>query len=244
MLLRLSRLSFWLALAVAGLALFGPEEQRSQYTDGALALAAAAFMLWRAAIVLQQRLERRGDGVPDSVPLAAEALREAEALILRAAADAPGLEAALHRVGELLRGELGARAVRVFLVAEEDGVTGLAELVAAQPGFRAPRRAVALDDTAVGRALRAGRACVDLPRTIVLPVVREGRAIALLELVGIHMTIDEGALAPLLEAAAQALERHAGGPAAARPPSAPACRSLQRARRAAGLPRIASGAWT
>ena len=205
MLLRLSRLSLWFAAAAAGFGLFGPAGQRGLFADGALALAGVSFVLWRSALALRRRLERASDAVPAGVPLDAASLREAEAFVARAAADAPTLDAALHRVGELLRGERGARAVRAFIVCELDGAAGLCELIAAQTTMRAPRRPVALDASPIGRALRERRICVDLPRSVVLPIVRDDRAIALLELTGIEMTIDEGALTGLLTSASSSL---------------------------------------
>ena len=215
MLLRLSRLSLWLAAAAAGLALFGPADQRGLCTDIALALGGAAFVLWRTALALGRRIERPFDAVPDAVPLDAVSLRAVEALVVQAVAAAPDLETALHRTAELLRGEIGARAVRVFLVVELEGAPGLCELIATQPAFRAPRCPVAQGDSVVGRALRERRPCIDLPHAAALPVLGDGRAIALLELIGIEMPVDEGGLAQLLAATANALAERGAAPAAA-----------------------------
>ena len=206
MLLRLSRLSLWFAAAAAGLGLFGPTAGRGLFADVALALGGVSFVLWRAALALRRRLVHAADVVPDALPLDDAALREAESLVARAAAEATTLDAALQRVGELLRGELGARAVRAFVVDERDGAAGLSELITARPiALRAPRRVVELDDSPIGRALRERRASIDLPRSVVLPVLHEGRAIGLLELLGIEMTIDAAALAQLLASTATAL---------------------------------------
>lgn len=224
MLLRLSRLTSWLAAAAGGLALFGPLALRALCTDIALALAATAFVLWRAALALHRRLEHPGDAVPDAVPLDAASLGDAQALVARRVAEAASFEVALHGAADTLRGELGARAARVFLVHSDAAGLAVSELIAARPGFRTPRRAVALDDTALGRALREQRPCIDLPRALVVPVLHDGSPVALLELLGIDMTIDEHALAQLLGAAQQALgERGAPtAPVAARAPRASA----------------------
>ncbi|MGH8796252.1 MAG: hypothetical protein ACREXI_04285, partial [Caldimonas sp.] len=148
----------------------------------------------------------------------AAALTAVEALVVRAASAAPDLETALQRSAETLRGELGARAARVFLIADRDGVAGVRELIATQPAFCAPRRAPTPSETALGLALRERRVCVDLPHGVALPVVDGGRAIALLELIGIEMPVDDQALTSLLAATAQALaERTAGALSAPAP---------------------------
>mgnify|MGYP001553269537 CR=1 FL=1 len=216
MLLRLSRLSLWLAAAAAGLALFGPLAQRELCSDIALALGGAAFVLWRGALAMRRRIERGADAVPDAMPLDAAALAAVEALVVRVASAAPDLETALQRSAETLRGELGARAARVFLVADRDGVAGVCELIATQPAFCAPRRAPTPGETVLGLALRERRVCIDLPHGVALPVLGGGRAIALLELVGIEMPVDEEALASLLAATADALAARAASAATAR----------------------------
>jgi hypothetical protein len=225
MLLRLSRLSSWLAAAAGGMALFGPAAQRPLCTDIALALAGAAFVLWRAALALRGRLERLVDAIPAALRLNAASLRDAEALVARRAAEATGFEAALHGVADTLRGELGARAARVFLVCAADGSVALAELVAARAGFRTPRRDMPASDSALGRALRERRPSTDLPRALALPVLNEGSVFAIVELLGIDMAIDELGLAQLLLAAQQSLgERFA--------PTAPRSPPLDAPRRA------------
>jgi hypothetical protein len=209
MLLRLSRLSSCLAVAAGALALLGPAEWRGLGTDIALACAAVGFMLWRAALVLRARLERAVDAVPAALPLDAIALGEAAGLVARAAAQAATFEAALHQVADCLRSELGARAARVFAVSERDGVAGVRELIAAQPGFFAPRRELGREASTLGRALREQRPCLDLPG-----------AVALLELVDIPLAFEDGALAPLLGAAVDRLAARGDGL-----PAEPAARS-------------------
>jgi hypothetical protein len=211
MLLRLSRLSVCFALAAAALAFLGPAELRSLCRDVALALAGVAFMLWRGALVLRARLMAAEAAIPVAVPLDADALREASALVGRAAAEPTAFEAALHAVAALLRTELGARAARVYAISERDGVAGLRELIPGQPGFRAPRREVRRDASALARALHDHRACIDLPEAIALPVMRSGHPVAVLELRDIPIAFEEAALVALLEAASEALAQRDDG---------------------------------
>ncbi len=209
MLLRLSRLSLWLAAAASGMAYFGPDASSGLYADTALALAGAAFVLWRGALALRRRLDHPADAVPEARVLDAAALAEARDLVAAAVQGAPTFDAALLRVGDLLRGELGARNVRVFAVSQREDTTDLAELIAAHPGFRAPRRPLAPADSLAARALREQRACIDLPRGVALPVLHEGAPVALFELTCIEVPLDEAALAGILDAATAALATHA-----------------------------------
>lgn len=201
MLLRLSRLSLCLALLATAMAFVGPGAWRGPAGDVALALAATAFLLWRAALAVRARSERVTRPVPATVPLDASAFGEATSLVIADAAVAADFEAALHAVANRLRAELGARSARVFAISERDGVAGLRELVAAQPGFRAPRREVAAGSSPLGRALHERRPCLDLPEAIVLPVLRDGRPLALLELSDVALEFEIEALMGLLSAA-------------------------------------------
>ena len=205
MLLRLSRVSICLAAAAALMALFGPIDRQPTFSDMALALGATAFLLWRAAVAMHQRRERLADAIPGPVPLDRTALHEAGRLVVQIAAEAADLEPTLHRIGELLRTELGARLLRVFAVVEHEGIVGVSELVATQPGFRAPWRSAASATSASVRALREECFCIDLPHVVAIPVVCGGRAVALLELSGIEIAIDEAALAELLANSARSL---------------------------------------
>jgi hypothetical protein len=225
MLLRLSHLSLWLATAAAVMAFFGPAGTSSLYGDIALALGGGAFVLWRGALAMRRRLEHPADAVPAPRRLDDDALGEAAALAERAAAAAGTFDAALLEVGDVLRGELGARSVHVFLVSRRDGSTALSELIARRPGFRAPRRAVAAGDSVVARALRELRACVDLPRAVALPVVRDGAAVALLELTGIEMPIDDHALGRVLDAAVAALVARGDADSSIEPDAGPQARA-------------------
>ncbi len=242
MLLRLSRLSLWLAAAASGMAYFGPDAWSGLYADTALALAGAAFVLWRGALAMRRRLDHPADAVPEGRLLDAAALAEGSALVMAAAQGAPSFDAALLRVGDLLRGELGARTVRVFAVSQREDTTDLAELIAAHPGFRAPRRPLSPADSIGARALRELRACIDLPRGVALPVLRDGAPVALLELTGIEVGVDEAALAGILDQAMAALaarvERDAAAPLQSSRPDA-----ALRAPRGAGRSRVDARAY-
>jgi hypothetical protein len=205
-------MSAGLATAAGALMAFGPTELRSLAADLALALAAAAFGLWRVGVALERRLAR---SVAPAAPLTlgAEALAHAQGTVLRAAADAPSFEAALLETAAALRGELGARATRVYLLCSDAGRLAVSELIAECPGFRAPARALAPADALLERAAREQRPCLDLPRFLALPVLGDGVPAALLELIGFELTIDEAALDWLLAAARAALEERAARPA-------------------------------
>lgn len=205
MLLRLSRLSIGLAAAAAGLAVIGPQTQRMLCIDVAVALGAAGFVLWRMAIALHTRFELQPVEQPGATPIDPSALRDAEGLVRRAVAAAPSFEVGLHRAIDVLRGELGARATRAFLVSDCDAGCVLSELIACQPSFRVPPRACAAHESGWTRALHEGRPCLDLPRAVVVPVLADGRTVALFELTGIEMAIDREVLGSLLLATQDAL---------------------------------------
>jgi hypothetical protein len=216
MLLRLSRLSIGLAAAAGGLMAFGPPELRSLGGDLALALAAAAFGLWRVAVALDRRLTQPVAAV---APLALDAawLADAEGVVTRAAAEAASFEAALLETAAALRGELGARAARVYLLGGEPDRLSACELIADRPGFRSPARALDPSSPVLARAAREQRVCLDLPRVLAVPVLRHGMPVALLELTGLELRIDEAALAALLSVARDALGERADQPAAVQP---------------------------
>jgi len=205
MLLRLSRLSTGLAAAAAGLTVFGPVELRPLGADLALALAAAAFLLWRLASALERRRARPLDPALPPLHLGAAALADARAAVGLAIAAAPSFEAALLDAGTALRGELGARQVRAYRVNALERPLTVSELMAEQPGLRAPARALTSGASMLARALHEARPCLDLPRAVVLPVLHRGIAVAALELVDIALAVDEKALAELMAAAGDGL---------------------------------------
>lgn len=217
MLIRLSHLSIWLAVAAAGAAMFGPSVLQRRAADIAMVLLLAAFALGLVGRSLQRRLERARDAGPAALRLDAGALGDACVAVERVAAEASSLDAALHQVGELLRGELGARMMRASRVTASEGGATLAEILSVEPLVRARPRPVALDDSMPGRALSEGRVICDLPAAIVVPVFAGTRPVALLELLGIGIEVDDGALRGLVEASARALASHADGPASSPP---------------------------
>ena len=212
MLLRLSRLSTGLAAAAAGLMVFGPVELRPLGADLALALAAAAFLLWRLAAVLERRLAQPVEPALPPLHLGAIALADARAAVGRAIAAAPSFEAALLDAGTALRGELGARQVRIYRVDAPRHPPTVSELLAERPGFHAPARALTSGASLLARALGEGRPCLDLPRAVALPVLHRGIAVAALELADIDLAVEEKALAELMAVAGAGLAARADAP--------------------------------
>lgn len=212
MLLRLSRLSIWLAVAAAGAAMFGPTALQSRAADIAVMLLFAALLLGLVGRSVRRQLERSRDAGPAALRLDAGALDDARAAVERVAAESAGLDAAVHGVGELLRGELGARTMRASRVWTSEGGATLAQILSVEPLVRARPRHVALADTLPGRALSEGRAICDLPAAIVVPVLAGTRPVALLELIGIGIEVDDDALRGVVEASARALALHAEDP--------------------------------
>lgn len=211
MLPRLCRLSSLLAAAALGGAVFGPPAHRGLCIDFALAFAAASLLLLLLARGLRERLQPRSAAIPPPLHLGAAALQEVGPLITAAVRAAGGFEGRLHRVGELLRAEIGAQRLRICLVeaaAEGAGAApalGLVELLPAHPGFRVPRRDVRLDGAFLSRALTSGHGAMDLPHGLALPVHAGGRVVAVIELTAIVPDVNPVALEGLLELAAQAL---------------------------------------
>ena len=213
MLLRLSRLSTGLAAAAVGLMAFGPGELRPLGADLAVALVAAAFLLWRLSAALERRLAQQIDPALPSLRLGAAALSDAHAAVTGAAASAPSFEAALLGVGVALRGELGPRQMRAYRV-EAGEQPNVSELFVERPGFRGPARALPGGASLTVRAVAEARPCFDLPRAVALPVLHRGVAVALLELTDIELAVDENALAELMTAAGAALAARADEPLA------------------------------
>ena len=206
MLPKLIRLTLVLAAVAAGAGVFGPHTQRVLCVDLALLLLASAFLLWRAQQALRGRLERR---IAAAVPvrlLAEDAHREHVECRLAEIALLSDFESRLHRTGDLLRNELGAREVRVYTVERTDDRERLVERVGGPPGFSLPVAAALASDGPAARALITRCLWADLPRALVLPVFDgEGRVGALLELAELEIEIDAGALQHLLERATAAV---------------------------------------
>jgi HPt (histidine-containing phosphotransfer) domain-containing protein/CheY-like chemotaxis protein len=228
MLLRLSRTSFWLAAAVAALALLAPAGHETLLLVITGAASLLALGLWRSA--LRHELRR-----PAAAFLSAPAplldqprLSDAATRIASAAHDAPSFEAALHAVAHVLRGELGARAVAIHEVQDvTETHVRLTELIESQPGFRTVPRRLRLDDAVpLARALRAQRPAGSPPGAVALPILRDGRVHAAIELSAIDLAIEPEALAGLLTLAASALGARA--PVSAPPAATDACAAAQR----------------
>jgi CheY-like chemotaxis protein/HPt (histidine-containing phosphotransfer) domain-containing protein len=215
MLLRLSRTSFWLAAAVAALALLRPAGHETLLTLITGVASLLALGLWRSALHGEQR--RALSPPATSAPLLDESgLRDAAAQIVRAVRDAASFEAALHAVARVLRSELGARAVAVREVHDVDATHArIGDLIESQPGFRTVPRRVRLDAAPIGRALRGQCPAGRPPDAVALPVVVGGRVVAAIELSAIDLAVEPGALTGLLELARATLAARA--PAAAAP---------------------------
>ena len=172
MLYRLSRVSFWLAAAVAAFALVAPGGHATLLTGVALSASALAFGSWRSAVRAQRRHHRAVSTVPEPEALGESALGDATDAVVRLARDAVEFDAALHAVADVLRAELGARQVVVSELRGLDATHAhVADLVAAQPGFRAVARRVRLTGTPLGEALRSLRPAGTPPGAVVVPVV-------------------------------------------------------------------------
>ena len=216
MLLRLSRTSFWLAAAVAALALLAPtgHETLLMVITGVASLLALA--LWRSALHGEQRLPVAALASTPAPALNESLLRDAAAQIVSAARDAASFELALHAVARVLRSELGARAVAVHEVHDVNATHArIGDLIESQPGFRTVPRRVRLDTAPLARALREQRPAGRPPGAVALPVAAGGRVVAAIELSAIEVAVTPAALAKLLELACSALAARA--PAAAPP---------------------------
>lgn len=238
MLFRLSRVSFWLAAAVAALALLAPGGHETLLTAITVVLCALAYFLWRSGIAAQRRDHGALLAVPEAPVLNENALLDAAATLVRRAHAAPSFEAALHAVAQVLRGELGARVALVHEV-REVGVehAWIAELIEAQPGFHAVARRLRLDGQPLAAAIASRREAGRPPGSVVVPVLVGGRVGAAIELVGIALQIAPSALAGLLELARSTLSDRAPDAAAAvtiEPPPSVAARAGATARRCGG----------
>ena len=199
MLFRLSRLSFWLAAAIAALGLVAPVgHERLLLTLVGLA-SLLAFALWRSALRSTRRRLAAAEAVPAAQVLDAAALLDAAAQIVRGVHEAASFEAALHAAVRVLRSELGARQVAVHEVHAVDANHALlSDLVEAQPGFKSVPRQIDLGASPLGRAIRSGCEAGTAPGTVALPVTSHGTVVAALVLSGIDVPIESGALAALL----------------------------------------------
>jgi HPt (histidine-containing phosphotransfer) domain-containing protein/CheY-like chemotaxis protein len=210
MLLRLSRTSFWLAAAVAALALLAPagHETLLMLITGVASL--LALGLWRSALRTELRRPAAALLSTPAPVLGRSGLRDAAAQIMSAAHDAPSFEPALHAVARVLRSELGARMVTIHEVHDVNATHArISDLIESPPGFRTVPRRVRLDAAPLARALREQRPVGTPPGAVALPVLANGRVHAAIELSAIDLAIDPQALAGLLELAGSALAARA-----------------------------------
>ena len=211
MLLRVSRLAFWLAALAAAVALAVPTGWETSLTGFAVAASAAAFGLWRAGLAELRRTGGAQALWPDATPLTRSALNEAASRVEACCAETPGFEAALHGVARILKAELGALHVVVYRVMGFDATHArLSELVEAQPGFHLAEQRVPLQRSALGQAIASQREVVDAAGTATLPVLGHGGAVAVIELSGLQIGIDPDALTALLALAQTQLSQRAG----------------------------------
>jgi hypothetical protein len=208
--IHLSRAFFWLAAvgAVSAWASSGTVQAVLASASGSLAF--AAYVTWRADLTATLKARADADSVLPARPFDAASIAEAEAQIARAAAQAPSFEAALHGVARALKGEVGARDSKVFLVAQTgqggQGSPTLVELIPGQAAFRVKARALAAGEGVMARALAGQREVAHELVALAVPVARDGVVIALVEWRGIDFEVDGRALAGLLAAARSALE--------------------------------------
>ena len=199
MLLRVSRLAFWLAAAAAALALAVPTGWETILTGFAVAASAAAFGFWRAGLAELRRTGGADALLPDAAPLTSSALVEAAGRIEICCAEAPNFEAALHGAARILKAELGALRAVVYRVMGADATHArLSELFEAQPGFNLAEQSVPLQRSALGRAIASRREIVEPAGVATLPVHGQDSVVAVIELSGLQIGIDRDALTALL----------------------------------------------
>ncbi|CAN5812139.1 hypothetical protein BH11PSE8_BH11PSE8_38910 [soil metagenome] len=243
MLLGLSRASFWLAALAAALAWAAPGGYGMLFSGVAAVAAVTAVAAFGFARGSRPRATDR-NALPfplqphQPLVLTESSLLDVAAMIVRACGEAASFESAMHAVARLLKGELGAREVKVYAVNGVDAQHAhLAELVEARPGFRAVAQIVRIDRSPVGQAAAEGRCIGTPPEVVAMPIVADIKALAVIELAGIETTIEAAALASLLDlsrrALAQVAQRH---PGAAEVRAGPPPNSLHQAVRSALTP--------
>lgn len=209
MLLRVSRMMFWLAALAAAVALTIPTGWETALTGFAVATSALAYLLWRSGLAQLRRAGAVHALWPGAAPLTRCALDEAATLIEHCCAGAGSFEAALHGVARILKAELGALRVEVHRVLGADETHArVSQMIEAQPGFHFAEHRVHFLHSALGRAILAQRAAVDPSGVVVLPVPGPGGVVAAIEMTGMQIDIDVDALTTLLALAqAQLSER-------------------------------------
>lgn len=210
MLLRVSRLAFWLAAVAAAVALAIPTGWETGLTGLAALASLAAFGLWRAGLGELRRSGASDALWPGPTPLTRSALDEAAARLEACCAGARNFEAALHGVARVLKTELGGLHVAVYRVMGADaGHARVSELIEAQPGLQLVEQCFHLQRSALGRAIDSGQASADASGALTLPVPGPGGTVALIEMTGLQIGFEPDALSALLALAQAQLSQRA-----------------------------------
>lgn len=211
MLLRVSRLLFWMAAVTAAIALFGPPPLATVMTAAAGVGLLAAYGVWRLHLRRDRRAVHDDAAALEPAGLDESALRDIGERLVRAIAASPGFEPALHAAAALLRAELGAREVTVHRVRAV--APPIVELVTLLPGDElGVDHRVRLERSPLGEALREGRVAGAGFGPFALPV-RQGEGwAAVIELGAVALAAPAGALEALFELTCSHLERRADAP--------------------------------
>ena len=203
MLIRLSRLLFWLAACAAGLALLGPGQFGTWLTGMAGVSLGGAWIAWRVAAWQQRQAGVPGDDpLPASVQPDEATLLEIAALVARATRAAGPWPDALGAVARTLTSELGPHHVAAHLVRAVDAHHAtLASLVSLQSGNVGSEHDIRLDGSLVGEAIRTGRIAGGASGPFAVPIAAAGRVVAVLELGEVALAVAPAALGGLLELA-------------------------------------------
>ena len=210
MLLRVSRITFWLAALAAAVALAIPTGWETGLTGFAAVASAMAYALWRSGVAQVRRSETVQALLPEAMLLAGSALDEAATMVEAHCAAAGSFEVALHGVARILKTELGAlRAVVYRVMGADETHARVSELIEAQPGFHSAEHRLHLRRSAVGQAITTQHEVIDAGGAVALPVPGPAGVVAVIELTGMQIDIDADALATLLGQARAQLARRA-----------------------------------
>ena len=210
MLLRVSRLAFWLAAVAAAVALAIPTGWETRLTGLAAFASLAAFGLWRAGLAELRRSGTAHALLAEAALLTRSALDEAAARVETCCAEARTFEAALHGVARILKTELGGLRVAVYRVTGANATHArVSELIEAQPGFQLAEQRFHLQRSTLGRAIVSQRETVDAGGALTLPVSGPGGTVAAIEVTGLQIGIDPEALSALLALTQAHLSRRA-----------------------------------
>lgn len=226
MLLRLSRILFWMAAAAAATALFGPPRLATPLTALAGIGVLVAYGLARWALVLDARAVAPGAAESTPARLDAAALGEIGVRLNEAvAAAAPSLDAAAMAAAATLRAELGAHEVAVHRVVSVvppfvDLVTVVAD------GLPGIDHRVRLERSPLGEAVRLGGVAGQGSGPFAIPVRgRDGWALVI-ELGPVALQAEPGGLEALFERLASRLAQLARADAPPEAALAAPCRDI------------------